>query len=413
MRSPPPFPAGFTQLEDYLLADVAVRIQLSPTDYAKAVARYETINNHIDRPSSPLSGLVELFYPQGSMAIGSTIASRLTTDEFDVDTVAQLLLPPNTQPQVALDLLYEAIRGEPGSRYYDVARRQTRCVTIDYADRMHVDVTPMVRLSQMPERESVIFHHRPEERSNPGYRKIANPYGFGIWVIKNIPRQPWIEEAYAVLAKSRGIALRADAEQDPVPDQDSPYRKPLSIVALQLLKRNRNVRYDARDVRRPPSVLLSRSVTDNAGHAVRLSDELLHQARQLLHKLSDCQKQRTLIRVCNPVCEEDVLTDRWPETFDDQALYIKDLSHFVEQIQRIQSGCPLDEMQDILADLFGERPTLEVVKSFADELGAPIRQGESYYAPGIIKSAGSMLGASAAAAAGTARATPKHTFFGD
>ena len=33
------------------------------------------------------------------MAIGSTIASRLTTDEFDVDFIAQLDFPIGTPPK--------------------------------------------------------------------------------------------------------------------------------------------------------------------------------------------------------------------------------------------------------------------------------------------------------------------------
>ena len=76
---------------DLLLADVAIRVQLSRTDHDKAVRRYETVSEWIEREGSPLVDLVALFYPQGSMAIGATTAAR-GTDEFDIDVVAQLLL---------------------------------------------------------------------------------------------------------------------------------------------------------------------------------------------------------------------------------------------------------------------------------------------------------------------------------
>ena len=59
-----------TEPVDLLLADVAIRVQLSRTDYGKAVERYETINEWIEREDSPLKDRVHLFYPQGSMAIG-------------------------------------------------------------------------------------------------------------------------------------------------------------------------------------------------------------------------------------------------------------------------------------------------------------------------------------------------------
>ena len=63
---------------DLLLADVAIRVQLSRTDYDKAVRRYETVSEWIERDGSPLVDLVALFYPQGSMAIGATTAARGT-----------------------------------------------------------------------------------------------------------------------------------------------------------------------------------------------------------------------------------------------------------------------------------------------------------------------------------------------
>ena len=160
---------------DVLLADVAIRVQLSRTDYSRAVDRYETINEWIERDNSPLKDRVQLFYAQGSMAIGATIASKLRTDEFDIDVVAQLSLPPDVAPKEALDLLFEAIRGEPGSRYYCLAKRRTRCVTVDYADDMHLDVTPVVRMGGTPERQSILFHHRAEAPQDPSCRLIANP----------------------------------------------------------------------------------------------------------------------------------------------------------------------------------------------------------------------------------------------
>ena len=97
---------------DLLLADIAIRVQLSRTNYNLAVSRYQAINDWLERDGSLLRGRVRLFYPQGSMAIGATIAARLTTDYFDIDLIAQLDLPATIAPQLALDLLYWSIRGE-------------------------------------------------------------------------------------------------------------------------------------------------------------------------------------------------------------------------------------------------------------------------------------------------------------
>ncbi len=309
-----PLRPPLTDPADILLADVAIRVQLSRTDYDKAVQRYQTINDWIERDESPLKDRVELFYPQGSMAIGTTITSKLKTDEFDVDVVAQLALPLNVSPRESLDLLYEAIRGEPGSRYYSKTKRRTRCVTVDYDDNMHLDVTPALRMKGTLERQSWIFHHRPDTPQEPSRRLIANPYGFAEWFKNNTPP----DDAFADIFEKRveeyeRLHILAEAARDSVPPQEPPLRKSKAVIVLQLLKRWRNVQYDTRSGRRPPSIMIAKLVADAANHTDRLSEELLLQAKYMLSVFQQAHNQGRLVHIVNPVCTEDVLTDRWPE----------------------------------------------------------------------------------------------------
>ncbi len=180
-----PFPPGFDTL-DILLADLAARIQLPASLHAKAVERYGVIRDWIDRPGSPLQGRVRLMYPQGSMATDTTIARYCEQDEFDIDILTDLDPSVGRDPAIALGLLYHAIRGEPGSRYYDKTTLNTRCVTVDYAE-MHLDLTPALRRAGGAERECEIFHHKPG--AVPPDKKLvwANPYGFAEWFKRETP----------------------------------------------------------------------------------------------------------------------------------------------------------------------------------------------------------------------------------
>ena len=103
--------SGLDDPLDILLADVAIRIQLSRIAHGKAEKRYEAVRDWIEREGSPLADRVELFYPQGSMALGAAIASRVTNDEYDLDVVAQLHVLVHWSPKDVLDTLYQAIRG--------------------------------------------------------------------------------------------------------------------------------------------------------------------------------------------------------------------------------------------------------------------------------------------------------------
>ena len=399
---------------DILLADIAIRIQLSRTNYDKAVERYETVSEWIERDGSLLKDLVQLFYPQGSMAIGATIASRLRTDEFDIDVVAQLALPPSISPCAPLDLLFEAIRGEPGSRYYEMTKRRTRCVTIDYSDDMHIDVTPVIRRWGTPERESWLFHDRPEAPQEPSKKLIANPYGFAEWFKNNTPLdQDFVDIFEKYASEYERMVILAEAESDPVPPQEPPFRKSKAVIVLQLLKRWRNVQYDTRSGRKPPSILIAKLVADAANHTEYLFEELLHQARHMLSKFRHWHDAGCLIHVANPVCKEDVLTDRWPETLRDQAIFIRDLEILVAHVEKLVSGCDLEEMQKIMVELFGEAPTTDVFQAFNKRVGNQVSTGQSQHR----SSTGSLV--LPAGIAGTAnptssglRTTPKHTFYG-
>jgi len=397
---------------DVMLADIAVRIQLTATDYQKAVDHYDAINEWIDRPDSPLHGLVELLYPQGSFAIGATIARHSTDDEFDLDAMAQLTLPPDIDPERPLALLMDAIRAEKGSRYHGMAERRTRCVTVHYAD-MHLDATPTVRLWSREERTGFIFHSKPEDPAEPKLSLHANPYGFGEWFNEMTPADEafgrFFEQRSLDYARARALA-KADADE--VPDQLPAYRKSRAVIALQLIKRWRNLGYDRRHprLRRPPSILLAKYVALHANRTRSLADELIHQVESMIAILEEADRAGSPVFERNPRCHEDILTDRWPGGLADQRVFLAELGDFAAKLRRLQTGVPLPEMQRILRELFGERPAQAAIERYVEQHQSDRDTGRAVHVPGI--------GAIPAVGAGTAlpavaRPTPRNTFFGD
>ena len=285
--------------------------------------------------------------------------------------------------------------------------------TVEYADSMHIDVTPAVRRIQTPERESWIFHHRAEAPSDPSYPCIANPFGFAEWFKNNTPLEHFSKAYLARAAAYQQVAIAA-AESEPVPPQQPLFQKSKAVIVLQLLKRWRNLCYEDRPGRRPPSILLSRLIADAANHTNRLSEELLHQARHLLSVFQTADRDGRLVHIANPVCDEDVLTDRWPESPRCQRQFLHDIERLVHELERLDGDCNLQEMKEILANLFGEAPAASAVTAFGDGMGAAIQGGQSQHRPGLggLVIPGIGLGASAAMAE-PVRQTPAHTFYGE
>jgi hypothetical protein len=94
---------------------------------------------------------------------------------------------------------------------------------------------------------------------------------------------------------------RADAEVDEVPGQAAPTMKSVTTVALQLLKRFRNIVYAASTGRIPPSVMMSCFAGHTAQPGLSLSDMVIRQARLIVRELRQAGLRREKVMVINPV----------------------------------------------------------------------------------------------------------------
>lgn len=399
---------------DAILADIAIGVQLPPGLHAKACDRYEAVRTYAEREGSPLRGLVLRFYVQGSMAIDATTSTRGTDDEYDIDVVAALAVDPAAPPDAVLDLLYRSLEGYPTSQKIE---RQTRCITVRYADRMHLDITPAARLPHGAERESHIFHANPDEPPRLHLHIPMNAYGFALWYQDRAPQEQQFAYAFDErLRKAYGYEIRADAEVDDVPDQVPLVTKSVTTVALQLLKRFRNIAYADRAGRIPPSVMMSCFAGQAAQPGLSISDMVIRQARWMALALHRAGARREKIVVINPIFQRDCFTDRWPENLSQQeefATKLAELAEGLEYFKRHESD--LETLQDWLREQFGGYVVSSAVGRFNTRNGQAVQGGSNAYTRrgGLyVPSTPALVGVGTAAAGRAAAATP-HTFRGD
>lgn len=365
---------------EQLLAATAIKIELLPSQHRLAVERKNALEKHLERDGSPLKGLIRIFYQQGSMAIGATIKAKYRDEGFDIDIIVEVGVGSSVKPDHILNLLYTAVCGEPGSRYFDCTERQTRCVTVYYADGMHLDLTPAVLLNELDPCFSFIFHSKPEEPRSNDQRIPTNSYAFADEYNQRCPVDHLFAEEYKrrVLAVDPFSAqVLAKADSVPVPQHSTEVGgKSAVTVALQLLKRNRNIRYRSRQGRIPPSVMLACLALDVAESGRTIGENLRIIASHILGEMEQAKVRGKLIRVVNPRCTPDCFTDRWPENSEAQEVYIKDLRLFITLLDKfLDESQPLQERVKALEVMFGESPTREVVKEFAAELGQMVQSG--------------------------------------
>ncbi len=371
--------APWDSISEQLLAAVAIKIELPPSMHAHLAERRAAIEKHLQRDGSPLRGKVNLFYQQGSVAIGATIRAKFRFEGFDIDIIVELVAQGLT-PWQALELLYEAMRGEPGSRYYDMTERQTRCVTVHYADGMHLDLSPAELINEFDPRQSFIYHSKPEEPRSKDHKILTNSFGFADEYNKTCPVDLSFQQEYArrALKADRGlIVMQKDADSLPAPAHSTIVGgKSAVTVALQLIKRNRNIRWAIRDGRMPASVMLSCLTLEVAEAGRTIGHNLRIIAQHILDRLLWAKSVGMLIHVENLRCPGDVFTDRWPENQAAQDTMIADMQLFLDQLAvLLDDRRSLRDRRDTLKVMFGEDVGQSVVDDLEKDIGEAIRTG--------------------------------------
>jgi hypothetical protein len=192
-----------------------------------------------------------------------------------------------------------------------------------------------------------------------------------------------------------------------MPDQVALEEKSTRVVALQLIKRNRDINYRkaSHNKRRPPPSIIHAALSLEMGPpSASLLDEVIAVAAHIRDRIIAVDRQDGLLEVHNPAHLNDVFTDRWPADRLDQQLHAADLQELVTTLNkwRGRSFGP-EEIAAALKPLFGESVAVRVVEGYLQKRSAEAGSGALRFSPS---------GRVASAASSTAFAPRPSTNFG-
>tara|TARA_R110001606_G_scaffold8258_7_gene36185 strand:+ start:2453 stop:3697 length:1245 start_codon:yes stop_codon:yes gene_type:complete len=395
---------------DRILAEIALSAQLPPSLHRKAGGRYAAVRAHLEVDAA-FAEQIEHFYPQGSMAIDATISNRGTDDEYDLDIVSQLGGRfRQMDPLAILVELERALKDYPVKKVV----RQSRCVTLYYADSMHLDITPGLRCYGTLDRQSYITHAKGPT-SSPDDRFVdMNAFGFAEWYRGRTPLEYRMAKAFHDhWLNLEASTVRADAEVDEVPDQCDFVVKNTATLALQLVKRFRNICYANYDGRIPPSVMLSYYAGMASKSDSTLSEMVIRLANWIIGDIQQASRHGQKLHVANPICENDVFTDRWPGTILQQEEFAGYLTELVTGLEAAKHGnTSADKLMEWLRDRFGDRVVTSAADRMADEIGAGVQSADQRYTRkgGLLLPTAGIVAATASPS--IVKAQP-HSFYGN
>jgi hypothetical protein len=336
-------PQDFSDALDDLLYGVCEQLQLSDARYDLAVGRYNTLNKVLESAESPFRYFRPEIYPQGSMALGTTV-KPIDGSPHDLDFVLQLSRDHNAvDPMDLIETLYQFLHQH--AIYGSMTERKNRCVRIEYADDFYMDVLPAC-LNLAVSGTCV----KIPDCSAQGWAD-SNPLGYIAWF------------------KGRTRVLKVQRIFDsaaPIPPQQAVGDKETLKLAVQLFKRWRDLYYAKGDPKLAPiSIVLTTLAADTYKGERSVSKALESILRGIIRLIDESRRKgEKRLRVENFSNPAEDLSERWDSNQAAYAAFEKGIRAFGDRWSRllVRDGGVDGELKE----LFGE-PVATVLKKRASQ----------------------------------------------
>lgn len=328
---------------DEILDHIGVSLQLTPTQYQDAEGKYKAVGKWLGDPGSPLEAFDPDIFAQGSLRIDTTV-KPLSHAEFDLDLVCLVQLAGVTPLQV-YKLILQRVRSH--GTYNGLIVELPRCVRLTYASQFHLDIVPAIPDLASPPGETCLLIPDREKR----IWRPSNPKGYANWF-----------ERQAVIKLAANLYERKDIEplREPLPA----YLKPPLKLAVQLLKRWRDVAFQGREKLAPSSIIL----TTLAGHLYRNERHPTDALATILDGIHAWANQED-IRLKNPSNDKESITDRWNEKPEMYEAFLDGIFDLRTRWHKLIDNGRFPDFVGELKDLFEELPVTRAVKKFAESRG--------------------------------------------
>ena len=266
-----------------ILSDIIKNIEISDTNFNKAVERYNAIGTWI-KEGLEKKGYDANIYPQGSFALNTVISPCPENNEYDVDLVCEVKLDKkDVEPLTVLNLIGDRLKeNETNKGMLEKKAGISRCWTLKYADNaagigFHIDILPSIPENETtkisrgtPDAISIIDNKAGVYTWTP-----SNPKGFIDWFDnKNTEfRNMLFNEATVAM----GRAAHVDIEEIEKKSKRSPLRQ-----TIKLLKNHRDKAFKDNKTFAPKSIL----ITTLATHLYRKERDLSSAVYNILEGLS-------------------------------------------------------------------------------------------------------------------------------
>ncbi len=287
------------QLIDSYLRRIAENLDISTTMREKAEKSYRAVGEWLG--DCDINSDVKIM-PQGSFYLGTVIRPVSDADEYDIDLVCLLKNATYKSEAEIKKIVGDRLREH--KTYRDMLEPEgKRCWTLCY-DEFHMDILPCVPNQKFyiePYFTEIKLTHKQD---NGTYvPKYSNPYKY----------HEWFEDRMRVrldeVRKDYSVKNQVEISKVPLYKVKTPLQR-----AIQLLKRHRDIMYDALPEVRKDNAPISIIITTLAARAYNNEANIYEALCNIIEGMPKyIKKSGNDFIIENPVMPEENFADKWNE----------------------------------------------------------------------------------------------------
>lgn len=336
---------------DKMLRKIAKEIEISKTEYEKAVKSYNAVGTFIDNNIPQYDIKV---VPQGSFRLGTVIKPIIDKDEYDIDLVA-IIDHKFLNAKELKNIVGDALK--TSDRYSEKLVEGKRCWTIEYSEssKYHMDILPTMMSDTYSTNKELTMTHKEDEKSDYEFRQ-TNPEAYYDWFVERMEEErKRLKEEYAV---------RNKLEIVDVPEYEI---KTTLQVAIQILKRYRDIKFKETPDIKPISIILTTLMAKVYTGKENVYELIEKFSKEYMMHIEKDKNGNIIIK--NPVNENENFADKWPKYPERREAFFKFMTELEQDLvtNKILLEGNIREQADFYKKLFGENMVNRVYENIANE----------------------------------------------
>ncbi len=353
---------------DMILRQIAKELDITEEKYTKAVDSYKAVGTYL---SNHINSDVDIF-SQGSFRLGTVIKPLSDEEDYDIDLVCKIN-KYYSDPKLLKNEVGQALKDS--DRYSKMLQEEgKRCWTLKYSDeaQYHMDILPAINDITYNIDKKLKITNKDE---NTGIYKFTttNPEAYFEWF-----NERQYEEKQRLL---ENYAYQTKQKIEDVPE----YKVKTTLqVALQILKRYRDKKFENNPENKPISIILT-TIMAKIYTGENSVYELITNFANDYHKYIKIKNGIEWVE--NPVNSDENFADKWqiyPERKRAFNLFLDELNKDITSNTFITSGNLLEESERY-KKLFGSKIVEKAYASMGDKSRIMRESGNMY-----IKNDGSL-----------------------